>query len=156
EELLERGVIERKLLHIRRFARTERLRAAQRRAQLIVVGVGDVEIDDRNAGFQQRRDIAKRLRRRRIEAREAREGAGVTDVGDDVAVEIQNRAAGINDRLDVQVAKEPVEAGVAARLVRKKVGLRVGARSSAERAVLGAVESDAFKVGNRLVEVGSG
>jgi hypothetical protein len=42
------------------------------------------------------------LRRRRVEARKAGEGAAVTDVGDNIAVEIQDRASGINHRLDVK------------------------------------------------------
>jgi hypothetical protein len=79
------------------------------------VGVGNVEIDDRNPRFQQRRHIAERLRRRRIEAGEAREGGGDVpivvgnDVGDDVAVEIQDRALGIDHRLEIQIAKDPIQ-----------------------------------------------
>jgi hypothetical protein len=38
---------------------------------MIVVGILDIAIDDRHAGFEHRRKIAERLRGRRIEAREA-------------------------------------------------------------------------------------
>src|SRR3974390_3271838 len=101
EERVEWRVIGGKLGDVSRLAGTEGALGAN---GVVVVGVGNVEIDDWNARFQQRRHVTERLRRRRIKAGEAREGGGDVpivvgnDVGDDVAVEIQDRGLGVDRR----------------------------------------------------------
>src|SRR5208337_57545 len=67
KKCLKGSVVILKLLHVGRFARTERALEGEAVSLLIVVSVGDVGKDHRNAFLQHRLDHRKRLRRDGIE-----------------------------------------------------------------------------------------
>ena len=115
---------------------------------VIVVRVRDVPERDGDACFLHLRDVPERyVRRHPIEAREA----GVTErVCDRRAGRVFDNRVTAGDRgVDVEGAKEALEAGVATRLVGQEVVFRVRALI-ADPTVDSAVDCDADKVGQRL------
>ena len=154
EELAERVVVCRQLVDVALFPGTEGRfdggTDAGDRLPLIVMRVGDIQIDDRHTRLEHRGRVSERLRGRRIKPRKARIAMAV---GDDIAIEVFDRTAGRNLRLDIGIAVERVEPDIASRLVRQLVRRRVLA---AERAVLCAMDDDAFKVRDSLGGVGFG
>src|SRR5258708_4349015 len=116
----------------------------------VMYNVGEVAVDGRDARLEHGRDVAERLRCRRVE--QVGEAGIAMAVLDHVAVEILDRAARRNRRLHVLVAEQGVEADIAARLVGEHIGLAGGAG----RAVLRAVHGEAEKIGLRLGRVARG
>src|SRR5262249_26050748 len=92
---------------------------------------------------------AERLRRRRIEAGES----GMTEVGDDVAVEVRDRTVWIDHGLNMEIAEERVEVVIAARFIGEQI--RPAVAVAAKRTTLCAMNGDALKIGDRLVEPAS-
>ena len=155
EERCERVVVLVQRLHVVRLARPRgarvdavRIRRRRERVLVVVVRVRDVTERDRNAGLLHLRDVAERhLRGHSVEAREARLAERVVD-GCARRV-VDDGAAVVDCRVDVLGAEEPLEVGVAARLVRQVV--RLGVRAVVADAAVGpAVDRDSDEVGQRL------
>ena len=116
---------------------------------MVVMRIRNVAVNHRNAIFQHRRKIAQRLRSGRIERIRK---AGVTfGILDHIAVEILDRSARRDLRLDIGVAEECAKAVIPTGFVGQEVR---PAMSGANRAILGAMYRDAFKIGRSLDRVG--
>ena len=126
EELLEGDVVVVQLLDVARLSRGVR-EVDVPGVAVPVVGIRDVAVGDRDPGLLHLRDPGQRDRR--LHPVEAGEADVVVLVLDHVVVEVRHRPARLDDRVDVLRAHERVEAGVAARLVRKDVRMRVRGRS---------------------------
>ena len=111
----------------------------------------DIEVDDLHAGFEHLRDIAKRLRRRRVEARGSRDLAACA-IGDVIAVEVEDEGLAVIDRRrDVFVAVTALGSRCSRRARSAAARRDVGPAwvEAAERAVLRAMDRDALEIGDR-------
>jgi hypothetical protein len=88
---------------------------------MIVMGVLDIAIDDRNASFEHRGEIAQCLRRRWVKPREADIGWSGA-VGNNVTIKVLDRTTRRYLRLNIDVAIECLESIIAAGLVRQDIG----------------------------------
>jgi hypothetical protein len=111
-------------------------------AEAVIVRVGNFEIDDRHTGLEHGQGITQRLRRPRVE--EIGESGVIELVGNDIAVQIQDRAAGRDYRLNVDVAEQSLETGVSIGFIRQRVVERK--TIVAMRAADGAMDRDAEKI----------
>ena len=145
EELAEGDIILLGLRDIAGLARTESAGSAA-----VVMDVGDVGVDNVNTGFQHLRGIAERLGSGGIEGVRETRIAGCRL--NDIAIEILDRTALGDHRLDMEVAKQGLEVGVTAGLVRQHIGTRMVV--VAKRAVLRTVNGDTEEVGIGLVAHG--
>ncbi|TMB54935.1 MAG: hypothetical protein E6J47_07385 [Chloroflexi bacterium] len=117
---------------------------------VVVVGIGDVAVGDRDARLLHLCDVTEGVGREvAIEPGEAHVVGGVLD---DVAIEVEHRPIRADGRSHVLGPEEAVEPGIAARFLRQHVRLAVVGRR-AELVAGGTVNRHADEIGERLAGI---